>query len=65
MPRLRVFHYRALNPPADPEEHELELLPAGDDAVADGATPLLLATVKAQVASITVRTAGLCAYVYW
>lgn len=57
MPRLRVVFHRALNPPpSEPEQHELEI-PGVDDVTIEGAPggPLLLATLKAQVASITVR----------
>lgn len=54
MPRLRLIWHRALNPPSAPEQHELQI-PGADDVTIEGGGPLLLATLKAQISSITVR----------
>lgn len=58
MPRLRVLHYRSLASTA-PEAHELEL-PGERDVTIEGhgGAVMHLATVKAQITSLTVR--GLC-----
>lgn len=55
MPRLLVMFHRALSPPSEPEQkHELEIPGVTIEGALGG--PLLLTTLKAQIASITVRS---------
>jgi len=69
MPRLRALFYRRLEAQEEAEAHELALPEEGDVVIDEGngtgtSGPLLLATLKAQIASLTVRTWGRSFAVY-